>query len=89
MRINALLWVAIGCLMGGTRTSTLARSRWWPTVLIDSLIGMAGALAVAWFVWPIRESPDPNSIFLLDLVAALIGSLITLGISEVLRRRPY
>lgn len=87
MWINALLWVVIGSLAGGLRTSRLARSRWWPTLLVDCLIGVAGAVSLAWFVWPAHENPDPNAIFVLDLLWAVAGSVVILGVRELLRRR--
>jgi hypothetical protein len=70
-------------VQGDLRTSRLARSRWWPTLLVDCLIGVAGTVALAWFVWPAHENPDPNAIFVLDLLWAVAGSVISLGVQRV------
>jgi uncharacterized membrane protein YeaQ/YmgE (transglycosylase-associated protein family) len=80
--MNLALWVGIGAFVGlivGLAT------RGWTSMLLDALIGIAGAIPLGWFLMPMSSGTDPASIQLAGLVGAFVGASALVAFAEIVR----
>jgi uncharacterized membrane protein YeaQ/YmgE (transglycosylase-associated protein family) len=84
--VNQILWVATG-LLTGLLASHLAKVDEGPGVLLDTLVGVAGALPAAWLLLPISANSDLGDFNLLAVLGALLGALVALCVRNVIRGR--
>ena len=84
LQFNAALWTLIGLLAGGVRTLFLARPSRWTTWALDELLGISGALPVAWFVWPLHgELMGSVGLAPSGLLWAAFGSFFALCVRQI------
>jgi uncharacterized membrane protein YeaQ/YmgE (transglycosylase-associated protein family) len=82
--MNLALWVAIGAIVG-LLVGLVTRGLRWGSALLDSVIGIAGAVPLGWFLLPMSGSVDTGGMHVSGLVGAFVGAAALVAFSEILR----
>jgi len=83
--LTTTLAASIGCFTGLV-FSTLTRTGGVKGAILDTLLGVAGGLLMAWFISPISESgQDPDSLNIAAVVGAAIGAFIFVAAAKIVR----
>jgi uncharacterized membrane protein YeaQ/YmgE (transglycosylase-associated protein family) len=82
--VNLALWVCTGALTGLLVGVVIGRA-WWKRILLDAVIGIAGAIPLAWFLLPMSGSTDANRVYISGLVGAVVGAAALVATSEIIR----
>lgn len=85
--LNTTLCASVG-LFAGLVLTLLMPSAGAKGAVVDAILGVAGAVAMAWFVSPISESAsDPDSLNIAAIIAAAVGAAVVVALSKLVRGR--
>lgn len=82
--MSLIVWVLIGAIVGWL-ASKVIKSEFW--LIFDTIVGITGALVSGFFFNLFGRSGDA-SFNLWSMLAALVGSIVLLLLTRVLKRTP-
>lgn len=86
--MNLVVWLVVGGVMGGL-ASALIRREGSPAIVMNLMMGVAGALAGGWFLSPLvgGSTADQVAFSGVALVASVVGAALLLTITNLVDRQ--
>lgn len=85
--MNFIIWIVIGGILGWL-ASIIMKTDAQQGILLNVMVGIAGALLGGWLLSPLFGAATINTeeISLMSLFVALLGALILLALVNLIRR---